>query len=74
METDASRPPSSHPSQIPKGWRAEIELFPEGEFAATRIDRRPVARIRLAADRTVKKDPLFAQITQRRTNREELAP
>jgi hypothetical protein len=52
----------------------EIELFPEGEFAATRIDRRPVARIRLAADRTVKKDPLFAQITQRRTNREELAP
>lgn len=53
-----------------KGLRADITLFPEGVFDATKIDRRPVARIRLEADQTIKKDPLFAQITKRRTNRE----
>ncbi len=53
-----------------RGLRADIELFPEGAFDATKIDQRPVARIRLAADKNVKKDPLFAEITKRRTNRE----
>jgi Nitroreductase family len=53
-----------------KGLRANIELFPEGEFDATKIDSRPLARVRLAADREVQKDPLFAQILKRHTNRE----
>ena len=53
-----------------RGLRAEIELFPEGEFSPERIDGRPVARIRLVPDEAVAKDPLFAQILARRTNRE----
>ena len=53
-----------------KGLRADIELFPEGAFDAKQIDQRPVARIRLATDENVKKDPLFAEIVKRRTNRE----
>lgn len=57
-----------------KGLRADSELFPEGAFDATKIDQRPVARIRLAADKNVKKDPLFAQITKRHTNREAYEP
>ena len=53
-----------------RGLRAEIELFPQGEFGPERIDGRPVARIRLVPDAGVAKDPLFAQILARRTNRE----
>jgi hypothetical protein len=49
--------------------RAEISLFPEGPFGPSSLDQRPVARIRLVADPTVTKDPLFAQILKRRTNR-----
>ena len=52
-----------------RGLSAEIVLFPEGEFAPERIDQRPVARIRLRPDAAVVKDPLFAPILQRRTNR-----
>jgi hypothetical protein len=52
-----------------RGLRADIELFPEGAFGPDAIDQRPVARIRLVPDGNVKKDPLFAQILQRHTNR-----
>jgi hypothetical protein len=52
-----------------RGQRAEITLFPEGAFGPDRVDQRPVARIRLAADASVRPDPLFAQIQRRRTNR-----
>jgi hypothetical protein len=52
-----------------RGLRAEISLFPEGLFSPSSLDQRPVARIRLAADPTVTKAPLFAQIPQRHTNR-----
>lgn len=52
-----------------RGHRTEITLFPEGAFGADKLDARPVARIRLTADATVRKDPLFAQILQRHTNR-----
>jgi nitroreductase len=55
---------------IERGLRATIELFPEGEFAPEKIDNRPVAHIRLSADATVKKDPLFSHVLSRRTNRE----
>ena len=54
-----------------RGFRTNIELFPQGEFGPEKIDQRPVARIRLAADPSVIKDPLFGQILKRRTNREE---
>lgn len=52
-----------------RGRRAEIALFPEGEFGPDKPDERPVARIRLAADASLRKDPLFEQIVRRRTNR-----
>ena len=52
-----------------RGQRAEITLFPEGEFGPEKIDERPVARIRLVEDANVSKDPLFGQIFKRHTNR-----
>lgn len=56
-----------------KGLRADIELFPEGEFGPTALDNRPVARIRLQRDERVAADPLFEQVLARRTNREAYA-
>jgi hypothetical protein len=53
-----------------KGLRADITLFPQGEFGPATLDKRPVARIALAADAGVKPDPLFADILKRHTNRE----
>lgn len=52
-----------------RGHRAEITLFPEGAYGPDRIDARPVARVRLVPDAAAQRDPLFAQIRQRRTNR-----
>src|SRR5688500_15484953 len=52
-----------------RGQRAEITLFPEGEFAADKLDTRAVARIRLQPDAAAQPDPLFAQIVRRHTNR-----
>jgi hypothetical protein len=52
-----------------RGLRAEITLFPEGAYPADKIDDRPVARIKFVADAAVRKDPLFAAILKRRTNR-----
>lgn len=53
-----------------KGLRADITLFPQGEFEARTVDARPTAHIRLAPDASVQPDPLFAQVFRRRTNRE----
>ena len=50
------------------GYRVETELFPEGE-AVPRLDSRPVARMRLQKE-AVSKDALFAQIFDRRSNKE----
>jgi hypothetical protein len=52
-----------------RGLRADIALFPEGVFGPDKPDNRAVARIRLSPDATVQKDPLFAQILRRHTNR-----
>ena len=57
-----------------RGLRAEVSLFPEGEYGPNKIDQRPVARIRLSADPTVKRDPLFGQILARHTNRQAYDP
>lgn len=57
-----------------RGHRAEITLFPEGVFSPGQVDDRPVARIRLVPDATVAKDPLFAQILHRHTNRNAYDP
>ncbi len=57
-----------------RGQHAEITLFPEGPFDAAQPASRPVAHVRLHADAGVVRDPLFAQILQRHTNREPYEP
>jgi hypothetical protein len=57
-----------------KGLRADIALFPDGVFGPASVDDRPIARIRLIPDASVRRDPLFAQVFLRRTNREAYAP
>jgi hypothetical protein len=52
-----------------RGLRADITLFPQGAFGPTTLDARAVATVRLTPDASVHKDPLFAQILRRRTNR-----
>lgn len=52
-----------------RGLRCLMTLFPEGAFGPGKLDSRPVARIRLEPDATRTKDPLFAQILARHTNR-----
>ena len=52
-----------------RGLRTETTLFPQGAFGPTALDVRPVATVRLVPDATVQKDPLFAHILQRHTNR-----
>lgn len=48
------------------GYRADINLFPKGE-GQPRLDESPVARIVLTKDEAVVRDPLFAQIFDRRS-------
>ncbi|WP_417516444.1 Acg family FMN-binding oxidoreductase [Minwuia sp.] len=52
------------------GYRAEIELLPEGPFPPDRLDGRPVARVTLVGDAAAERDPLFAQIKVRRSNKD----
>ncbi|MGL5362189.1 MAG: Acg family FMN-binding oxidoreductase [Bosea sp. (in: a-proteobacteria)] len=49
-----------------RGVRMTIEPFPEGE-PGERLDKRPIARLKFAADASVAKDPLFAAVLTRRT-------
>ncbi len=51
------------------GYRADIVLFPEGE-PQPRLDGRPVARVRMVADGSVRPDPLSAHVLSRRSNKE----
>lgn len=57
-----------------RGQHAEITPFPEGPYPADRIDGRPVAHIRLQPAPGLARDPLFAQILHRRTNRSRYDP
>lgn len=52
-----------------RGHRAEVNLFPQGAFNERTVDDRPVARVRLIPDASLAPDPLFAQVFNRRTNR-----
>ena len=53
-----------------RGYRMEIEPFPDGE-AQPRLTEAPVAAVTFAQDDTVPKDPLFAHIVARRSNKQE---
>lgn len=52
-----------------RGYRADIEMFPEGE-PSPRLDGRPIARLRFVRDDGVGRDPLFAFLRQRRSTKE----
>lgn len=52
-----------------RGYRTEVEMFPDGEYSAKAPDTRPTARIRLVREPRVQADPLFAQVFRRHTNR-----
>ncbi|MDE2419134.1 MAG: twin-arginine translocation pathway signal protein [Burkholderiales bacterium] len=52
-----------------RGLRADITLFPQGSFGDEKLDKRPVAHIRLVPDASVVRDGLFAQVLRRHTNR-----
>ncbi|MBL4727735.1 MAG: twin-arginine translocation pathway signal protein [Rhizobiaceae bacterium] len=47
------------------GYRVTMETFPEG--SGEHLDKRPVAILSFDADETVKKDPLFANVLERRS-------
>lgn len=51
------------------GLHIETALFPQGSSAAG-LDQRPVARIAFASDPAVVRDPLFALVPDRRSNKE----
>lgn len=51
------------------GVRVDVALFPEGEPGPTLTDA-PVARLRFVPDASVRPDPLFAHVLDRRSNKE----
>ncbi len=51
-----------------RGHRAEIRLFPDGE-PGERLDAKPFAHVRLLPEPSAARDPLFAAIFSRRTDR-----
>ncbi len=51
-----------------RGYAVDIAPFPQGE-PQPRLDARPVARLVFRKDASVARDPLFAAVTQRHTNR-----
>jgi len=51
------------------GYRAEIELLPEGEMTLAEYGTKPTAYVSLIADSQVSEDPLFSQVLLRRSSR-----
>ena len=51
------------------GYRVDFDMFPQGESAQA-LDHRPVAVANFSKDPTVKPDPLFAHVMQRRSLKE----
>lgn len=51
------------------GYRTDVTMFPDGE-PQPRLDDRPVARFRFVKDAGVVRDPLFAHVLERRSNKE----
>ena len=55
-----------------EGYRADIEMFPDGEDPTT-LDARPVARVRFVP-RAEQRDPLFSHVLDRRSNKNVYQP
>ena len=52
-----------------QGYRAEITAFPQGDWPELAVGDQPVCRVVFVADAGVARDPLFAHVLKRRTNR-----
>lgn len=52
-----------------QGLRAEVVAFPQGDWPENAIGDQPVCRVTFTLDANVARDPLFAQVQKRRTNR-----
>ena len=51
------------------GYRAEIEYFPHGTYGETVVEPKPVARVQLVEDPRIDRDPLFAFLLERESNK-----
>lgn len=56
-----------------RGHRTDVTLFPEGGPSRT-LDGKPFARVRLVESAATLRDPLFAQVLSRRTDRRAYDP
>jgi hypothetical protein len=52
-----------------QGFRADVTAFPQGDWQERAVGEQPVCRVALVADPALARDPLFAQVLKRRTNR-----
>jgi hypothetical protein len=52
-----------------QGFRAEVTAFPQGDWPVNTVGETPVCRVAFVPDAGVARDPLFAQVLKRRTNR-----
>ncbi len=59
-----------------EGLRVEVSAFPNGDWPENQVGDQPVCRAVFVPDAGVARDPLFAQLLKRRTNRSsyEMAP
>lgn len=51
------------------GYRVDINLFPKGMYSNQTIENKPVASVRIIKDPSIKKDPLFAFLRSRQSNK-----
>ncbi len=52
-----------------QGLRADVTAFPAGDWPENAVGEQPVCRVAFVPDAAVVRDPLFAQVLKRRTNR-----
>jgi hypothetical protein len=52
-----------------QGLRADVTAFPAGDWPENGVGEQPVCRVAFVPDPGVARDPLFAQVLKRRTNR-----
>lgn len=61
-------------SAAEQGFRTDIAAFPAGDWPTNAVGGQPICRVAFVPDAAVARDPLFAQILKRRTNRNGYEP
>lgn len=57
-----------------QGFDAQVALFPNGAWADGKVGQEPLARVTFVAATGIEKDPLFAHVLKRQTNRDPFDP